>query len=45
MERTIEVWNEILNAGKLLTDKEADEIEEITRKTRKESWARNMPNF
>ena len=36
-----ETWNKILYSGKILSDKEAEEIHKITKKIRKESWVRN----
>ena len=36
-----EVWNKILHSGKILSDKEAEEMHKITKKIRKESWTRN----
>ncbi|MEK6894593.1 MAG: hypothetical protein AABX10_03965 [Nanoarchaeota archaeon] len=35
------VWDKILNSGKIITDKEAEELHNITKKIRKESWVRN----
>ena len=34
-------WDAILHSGKLLSNKEAEELHEITRKIRKEKWVRN----
>ena len=36
-----DVWDEILNGKRILSDKEAEEMHKITRKIRKESWVRN----
>jgi len=35
-------WDRILNYGKILTDKEADEMEKITKKLRKEKGFRDV---
>ncbi|HLC53150.1 MAG TPA: hypothetical protein VJK03_01280 [Candidatus Nanoarchaeia archaeon] len=40
-KKTEEIWEKILHSGKILSDKEADNISEITRKMRKENWTRN----
>ena len=37
-----EVWYKILHSGKILSDKEAEEMHKITKKIRKESWVRNV---
>lgn len=34
-------WEIILHSGKVLSDKEAKEMHEITRRIRKERWVRN----
>ncbi|MBI5393589.1 hypothetical protein HZA96_07010 [Candidatus Woesearchaeota archaeon] len=34
--RSTKFWNKILNAEKIISDKEADEIEKITKRIRKE---------
>ena len=34
-------WDKILHSGKIITDKEAEELHKITKKIRKESWVRN----
>lgn len=39
-ERSKDVWNAILNPGKILSDKEADYMEEIVKKIRKEKGFR-----
>lgn len=36
-----DTWNEILNGKRILSDKEAKEMHNITKKLRKESWVRN----
>lgn len=36
-----DVWDKILNSGKILSEKEAEEMHTITRKIRKENWVRN----
>jgi len=35
-KNTRETWDKILNSGKILTDKEAEDLEKITRSMRKE---------
>lgn len=39
--RADSAWDKILNAGKILSDKEADDIEEFVKKLRKERGFRN----
>ena len=38
---TRDIWDKILHSGKILSDKEAEEMHKITKKLRKESWVRN----
>ena len=38
---TKDIWDKILHSGKILSDKEAEEMHKITKKLRKESWVRN----
>ncbi len=41
-EKDIEnAWNKILYSGKILSNKEAEEMHKITKRLRKESWVRN----
>ncbi len=40
-ENIEEKWNKILHGGRILSNKEAEEMHEITKKIRKESWVRN----
>ncbi|HLC22684.1 MAG TPA: hypothetical protein VJJ79_02835 [Candidatus Nanoarchaeia archaeon] len=40
-----DVWDKILKSGKILSDKEASDIEKITRNMRKEKGFRNVPDF
>lgn len=35
------IWDKILHSGKIITDKEAEELHIITKKIRNESWERN----
>ena len=44
-KKSEEFWDKILHAGKILSDKEAEEINKISRKIRKEKGFRNVPNF
>ena len=37
-------WNRILNSGKILSDEEADEMQKIVEKMRKEKGFRNIAN-
>jgi hypothetical protein len=36
-----DTWDKILYSGKIISDKEAEDIHKITKKIRKESWVRN----
>lgn len=40
-KRDDDFWNNILHGEKLLSDKEADEMLNLSKKLRKESWVRN----
>ena len=40
-ENVEDTWNKILHSGKILSHKEAEEMHEVTKKIRKESWIRN----
>lgn len=40
-----DLWNNILNRKKILSEKEAEDIEKITRKIRKERGFRDEINF
>ena len=40
-----DVWDKILHSGKILSDNEAEDIEKITRKMRKERGFRNVLDF
>ncbi len=35
-------WNKILNGGKIISDKETEELHEMVRKLRKEKWERKV---
>ena len=38
-----DVWNEILNCGKILSDKEAEDMQRLATELRKESGFRPLP--
>jgi len=41
-KKSKEFWNAILNSGKILSNKEAKELNAISKKLRKEDWFRKV---
>lgn len=39
------IWDKILYGNKIISDERAKEIQNITKKIRKEKWVRNAPYF
>ena len=39
-----DIWEKILHGGKIISDREAEELHEMIKRLRKEDWTRNKNN-